>query len=289
MLEQNAGSSSAARGFRARLAGSEIKMKLSRNMAIAVALTVLPLTELSGQTNGRAWDPTGLQLTRLELQEQLVQYKETANSSAYSGTLRNQARDEAALIRQRLEEGDIRVGDRISLIVDGQTALTTDFTVVADRQIVLPEGFGIVPLVGVLRSELQAHMTKHLSRYLKEPAVRAQSAIRVEIVGAVGKPGFYMVPSDMLLTDVLMMAGGPASTASLDKVKIKRAKEVIWDGDRLREAMIEGRTLDQLSVRAGDAIDVPAAQGKLPAIRSVMMGVGSVASFVFLLRRAGIL
>jgi hypothetical protein len=108
-------------------------------------------------------------------------------------------------------------------------------------------------------------------------------------VGAVGKPGFYMVPSDMLLTDVLMMAGGPASTASLDKVKIKRAKEVIWDGDRLREAMIEGRTLDQLSVRAGDAIDVPAAQGKLPAIRSVMMGVGSVASFVFLLRRAGIL
>jgi hypothetical protein len=72
-------------------------------------------------------------------------------------------------------------------------------------------------------------------------------------------------------------------------VKIKRAKEVIWDGDRLREAMIEGRTLDQLSVRAGDAIDVPAAQGKLPAIRSVMMGVGSVASFVFLLRRAGIL
>jgi protein involved in polysaccharide export with SLBB domain len=264
-------------------------MKLSRNVAIAVALIVLPLTELSGQTSGRAWDPTGLQLTRLELQEQLVQYEETANSSAYSGTLRNQARDEAALIRQRLEEGDIRVGDRISLIVDGQTALTTDFTVVADRQIVLPEGFGIVPLVGVLRSELQAHMTKHLSRYLKEPAVRAQSAIRVEIVGAVGKPGFYMVPSDMLLTDVLMMAGGPASTASLDKVKIKRAKEVIWDGDRLREAMIEGRTLDQLSVRAGDAIDVPAAQGKLPAIRSVMMGVGSVASFVFLLRRAGIL
>jgi hypothetical protein len=32
---------------------------------------------------------------------------------------------------------------------------------------------------------------------------------------------------------------------------------VIWEGDALQRALIEGRTVDQMNLRAGDEIDMP--------------------------------
>jgi protein involved in polysaccharide export with SLBB domain len=255
---------------------------------LSCLLLLLLNAPLAGQTQDRGWDPTGLQLSRAELEQLLSQFEETASSSAYSGSLRSQARDEANLIRQRLAEGDLRVGDQITLVVEGQQALTGTFTVVVGPKIVLPE-IGEVPMTGVLRSELQPYLTSHLSRFLVSPVVHARSLIRIEILGMVGRPGFYMIPSDMLLSETLMQAGGPGASAALDKVKIQRGKEVIWKGDRLREAMIEGRTLDQLSIRAGDGIHVPASAGRFPAFGKVMGAVTTAASFFWLLRRTRVI
>lgn len=259
-----------------------------RNTTIALVLFVAAALPLAAQTSGRGWDPTGLQLTRAELEALLDQFEGTAASSAYSGAMRAQAQEEAALIRQRLQEGDLRVGDQITLEVEGQTNLTNTFTVVAGRRIVLPE-IGEVPLEGVLRSELQPYLTQHLSRYLVNPIVRARSLIRVEVLGTVGSPGFYMIPSDMLLSEALMQAGGPGGNAALDRIEIRRGREVIWKGQRLREAMIEGRTLDQLSVRAGDGIHVPQQQGRFPMLTRVLGGITTAASLFWLLRRSNIL
>lgn len=223
------------------------------------ALALLLLTTGSA-TAQRGWDPTGVQLTRAELQELLQRYEETANSSAYSGDVRAQARDEAALIRTRLEEGDLRVGDRIDLTVEGHTDLSTQFSVVAGRVLVLP-AIGEVSVAGVLRSELQDHLTREIGKYIRDPVVRARSLIRLEVIGAVGAQGFYTIPSDILITDALMQAGGPAANADLEKIRIERNRQVIWSSDRLRRAMQEGRTLDQLSIRAGDGIIVPQQSG----------------------------
>jgi protein involved in polysaccharide export with SLBB domain len=259
---------------------------MMRPILVAGLLAAGLCTSVAGQTV--AWDPTGLQMSRAELQQLLTRYEETAASSAYSGSLRNQARDEAEIIRQRLEQGDLRVGDQISLNVEGHPPLQGTFTVVAGRLLVLPE-IGEVPLTGVLRAELQPYLTSHLERFLVNPVVHARSLIRVEILGAVGRPGFYMIPSDMLLSETLMQAGGPAGNAALDRIRIDRGKETIWKGDRLRELMIEGTTLDQLSIRAGDAIRVPAQQGRFPALTRVMAGVSSAATIFWLLTRTGIL
>jgi protein involved in polysaccharide export with SLBB domain len=260
-----------------------------KSIRILSALCGLLLFHSTVAAQSRAWDPSGLQLTRAELQQLLQRYEETVQSQAYTETLRKNAAAEIDLIRQRLAEGDLRVGDRIMLDVQGHPALSADtFTVVSGRKIVLPQGFGDVPLEGVLRSELQAHMTTHMARFIRDPIVRARSLVRLQMEGAVASPGFYMVPSDVLLSDALMMAGGPVANANMERVQIKRSGDVIWDGDRLAEAIVVGRTLDQLSVRAGDVIDVPQKRSRLDVMRNGLAVVGAVSSLVLLAVRLGV-
>jgi protein involved in polysaccharide export with SLBB domain len=257
-------------------------------MLVLIAGLLLASASAVSAQSGRGWDPTGLQLSRAELQDLLARYDETAGSDAYSGTLRNRARMEAALLRQRLEEGDLRVGDRVMLLVEGHENLSDTFNVVAGRKLVLPT-LGEVSLEGVLRSELQPHLEAYIGRYINSPIVHARSLIRVEIRGAVGRPGFYMMPSDLLLTDALMLAGGPQTRAELDRTRIERGRDVIWSGDRLREAMIEGKTLDQLSVRAGDNIIVPESRDRISSIRNGLWLLSAVSTVVLLGIRLGVL
>ena len=75
--------------------------------------------------------------------------------------------------------------------------------------------------------------------------------------GAVGQPGFYVVPADMLVSQALMVAGGPAQNAELDGLRIERGLETLLDGDELQEELRLGTTLDQLNLQAGDQLVLP--------------------------------
>jgi protein involved in polysaccharide export with SLBB domain len=256
-------------------------------LMLALGTAAGPLEgQSAAQLAARSWDQRGLQATRAELEELVEQLEATAQSSAYSGTLRDRARTEATLIRRRLTEGDIRVGDRIMLRVEGHT-FPDALMVVAGRRVVLPE-IGEIPLEGVLRSELQDHMAHHIGRFIREPRVEARPLIRLQVRGAVRSPGYFMAPSDLLVEDAIMLAGGPAGNARTDRVRIERAREVIWHGDRLQAAMFEGRTLDQLSLQAGDDIVVPAAPpSRLVQLRQVTLVTSSVVSLLYLAHRLG--
>ena len=212
---------------------------------------------VSGQ-EGANWNPTKFHATRAELKEALSLYEDAARSNAYSSALRARAHFEAALIKVRLAEGDFQIGDRISMAVEGEPTLSSD-TIVVGPQLVatLPTG-DTVSLKGVLRSEVNERLHDAMARVVKSPVVRSQLYLRVTVMGAVGSPGFHVVRSDALITDVLSSAGGPASGADLNDIRIERQGERIWDGDPLQEAIIQGRTVDQLNLRAGDQIYVPA-------------------------------
>jgi protein involved in polysaccharide export with SLBB domain len=90
--------------------------------------------------------------------------------------------------------------------------------------------------------------------------VRASGLMRLSIQGQVGSPGFYVVPAESLVSEALMVAGGPASQADLDALRIERGSDRLMDGEELQEAMRDGRTLDQLNLQAGDQIVLPAAR-----------------------------
>jgi protein involved in polysaccharide export with SLBB domain len=262
-------------------------MTATRRSVFFLIVLLLSGTNPSAAQDTAGWDPTGLQLTRAELQEILARFEETAESSTYSGALREQAAREAALIRARLEEGDMRIGDRILLVVEGHEQLSDTFNVVAGRLVVLPE-IGRIPLEGVLRSELQSHLTEQIGRFIRDPVIQVRALVRVQILGAVGNPGFYPVPSDLLITDVLMLAGGPDASAKIEGIEIRRGAEVIWEAEGLREALIEGRTLDQLSVRAGDSIFVPEQRSGFASIQNIILTLSGLASLAVLAVQIGV-
>lgn len=213
-------------------------------------------------------DPWQSQLSRTRLAELLLVYDSAAASPAFSDATRTQARREGALIRGRLSEGDFQVGDQIALVVEGEEALTGTFVVQPGPLLILPE-LGEIPLRGVLRSELQEHLQTELARYLRSPVVHARASIRVLVTGAVGRAGYHVLSTETLLADALMAAGGPTAGAQVDRLRIERAGTTIWDGELLQQAILEGRTLDQMSLRAGDRIDLPAQRGETGPIAVV--------------------
>lgn len=200
---------------------------------------------------------SGGNITREQLQEELRKHEAAAESSEYSRSLRQQARLEAAVIRKRLDEGDFQVGDRIAVTVVGHPDLSDTYTVEAGRVLVIPD-VGEIPVDGVLRSEIRGHLQTELGRYLRDPVVRTQPLIRVAVMGAVGSPGFYNLPSTALLSDAIMEAGGPAGNVELERLRIERRGETLWEDEAVEDALVSGRTLDQLSLQSGDQIRLPA-------------------------------
>ena len=162
---------------------------------------------------------------------------------------------EAKLIRLRLLDGDFQAGDQVVLIVEGEAALTDTFTVRAGRVLSVPT-IDDVPLDGILRAEVEAHLSAHVARFVKNPRVRAVPLVRLAVLGSVGRPGFYAMPADLLVSDAIMRAGGPAPRADLGRTEIRRESRRVLSSGELRMAIAEGYTLDQLNVRAGDEIVV---------------------------------
>jgi hypothetical protein len=72
-------------------------------------------------------------------------------------------RNKANALRARLREGDFRPGDRIRLVIDGSVTQDDTIAVVAGSKVQLKD-VGEIPLSGVLRSELQPHMSTQIAR-----------------------------------------------------------------------------------------------------------------------------
>jgi polysaccharide export outer membrane protein len=153
-------------------------------------------------------------------------------------------------------ETGFQVGDRILLHVEGDSALTDTFTVVAGPALRLPN-IGEVSLAGVPRGAIEAHLTRELGRYINDPVVQARALIRVSVAGEVTRPGYYAVPIDLVLADALMLAGGATKDARVDQLRVVRGSSSLWSGDKLQTAIARGATLEELGIRGGDRIQVP--------------------------------
>jgi hypothetical protein len=232
----------------------------SRWLGLALCFATLIAAPLASQEPVQQWDAGRTQMTRAQMEKLLADFEQNAESSAYSRDMRARAKREAAMIRSRLDSGDFQVGDRVALYVEGETGLSDTFAVTQDTALALPV-IGSIPLRGVLRSELQPYLGEEIGKYIRQPVVRVQSLIRVSILGAVGKPGFYPLPATTLLDDAIMLAGGPRGDAKLTKVYVERDGDRIWEGEPLQDAMVQGRTLDQLNLQAGDRVYVPEGGG----------------------------
>jgi protein involved in polysaccharide export with SLBB domain len=240
---------------------------------IIVACVLAVPTAYAAQGQGGRAVGGRLQATRAELEAQLRRLEQLARSGAQGDEQRSQATVGVAVIRARLTEGDFRVGDRVVLTVEGDShrperpdagsveqQLSDTFTVGSEQELTLPM-IGAVALRGVLRSELQPYLRREIGVVIREPVVHARSLIRLSVQGGVARPGYYSLPTDAMLSDALMVAGGLGPDAKLAKLRIERDGKAIWEGDVLRRAVAEGRTVDDVGLQAGDQFVVPRGRG----------------------------
>jgi protein involved in polysaccharide export with SLBB domain len=227
---------------------------MNRLRSILVAAGLAALGTAAGAGRVQAQHPDELTATR----------SLASRSELDSLASRLAVRDERNLlgrVRNRLDQGDFRPGDRIILDVQGETALTDTFTVGRALELRLPPPTtGSLSLSGVLRSELEEKLTTHVARFLRNPVVRARSTVRVAVQGEVRNAGFYGVPSDAAVTDAVMAAGGFTPTADVRKFKIVRGGRTILEGNDLQAVIAARTTLDDAGIRDGDQFVVPKAR-----------------------------
>lgn len=207
--------------------------------------------------------------SREELQAEAARLEHDAQTAS-DAKVRAADQAQAVAVQQRLKDGDFQVGDRIAMIVRGDSTLSDTVAVRAGRVVQL-KSLPPISLQGVLRSELQGYLTKQLGQYLRNPEVQVTPLVQVAVVGSVGHPGFFWVPADLTLTDAIMLAGGPTQGSDLNKTTVLRENKERLSSDQVQQAFASGTTLDQLDVRAGDQISVPE-KGKHDWLRVAQIG-----------------
>jgi protein involved in polysaccharide export with SLBB domain len=213
--------------------------------SVLAALPAVGAAQVSGNSAARS--------TREQVEAAIRDAEKIISSPGYSNRLKQTKRQELALLKARLSEGDLQPGDQIFLTVQGEPNLNATFTVTAGRYITLP-GIGDVSLRGVLRSEVEDYLTTELRKYIRNPEVHATTSVRLSILGAVGRPGFYQIKSETMIGEVIMQAGGPAGGTDPASTRVERNGKEVLSQEAFADALSQGRTLDQMSLRAGDEI-----------------------------------
>lgn len=158
----------------------------------------------------------------------------------------------------RAQEGqpdDFHVGDRIALTIEGPQTFS-DTVVVRDGLILRLPNIGDIPMTGVKRSDVESYLTQQIGKFIRNPVIHATPLVRIAILGQVGRPGFYTMPSDVLLSDVVMRAGGPTGNADLSRTVVRRSGQEVISREQVASALTAGMTLDQLHIAPGDEMVV---------------------------------
>lgn len=254
------------------------------------ALLILAMVALAGvQVSAQlpiASDPGRAVRTRADLERLLAEYEAAVASPAYSDGVKEAIRADADRVRSRLREGDFQIGDRVSVFIQGEVGYP-DTVLVEPGPMISLQPFGDFSLAGVLRSELSDHLTKELARFIRAPEVRAQGLMRIAVLGDVGQPGFYTMPAETLLGDVLMMAGGPGGNADLEQLRIERAGQPLYEDNEVQDALRAGLTLDQMNLEAGDQVFLPT-RSTTNLLGTILPIAGAIGSLSFLLFQIGV-
>jgi len=221
-------------------------------------------------------------VTRAELTATLDSIDRILKGGGYSAAFRDSKRVEADAIRQRLVDGDLQTGDPVQVTVLGDDALSKVYAVSPTRTLILAGSIEI-PIKGVLRSELEGHVTTELKKYLREPNVRVTTSMRIQLSGAVSKVGFFSVPASMPLTEVLMnpsAGGGVSNNSQFEKSTIVRGDKVIVDAKAFKPALSTAKTLDELNLQAGDEIKVATKSGSM--ITKIFAATSAIGGLIYL-------
>jgi polysaccharide export outer membrane protein len=148
----------------------------------------------------------------------------------------------------------LRPGDVIRIRVWPDTTLGGTFSVEENGTASLPLA-GEVALAGKSIDDIRAMLRELYREALKAPVVNVTPMFRVSILGAVERPGLYLIDPTQTLFDLVSLAGGFRRDAKEEEIRILRETGVVQlNASRALEA---GGSDLNLALRPGDRIIVP--------------------------------
>jgi protein involved in polysaccharide export with SLBB domain len=144
----------------------------------------------------------------------------------------------------------LRPGDVVRLRIWREPDLSGDFSVDESGQVVLPR-LGPVSIMAISRDSLRRALVSAYATYLKNPSIEVVLLRRVNVLGAVQKPGLYPVDPTMTVADAVALAGGATPEGKRDRVELLRG------GNRVTVKLDPGTRLGETPIRSGDQLYVP--------------------------------
>ena len=135
--------------------------------------------------------------------------------------------------------------------------------------LVRPDSAFSFPLAGDISTEglsvveLQAELTRRLSRYISSPVVTVSVTDvlgnKVYVIGQVNNPGEFVVNPQVDVMQALSMAGGVTAFAATNDIKILRRTGSIQTALSFKyNDVLKGRNLEQnVMLQSGDIVVVP--------------------------------
>lgn len=172
----------------------------------------------------------------------------------------------------------LRPGDLIRLRVWREPDLSGEFPVNEGGIAVLPQ-LGPVDVASAPAERVRASIAQKLGAFLNHSSVDVDFLRRVQVVGAVQKPGLYHVDPTMTIGDALALAGGVLPSGRPDKV------EIIREGQTL-PGTVSGRLLISHSpIRSGDQLYVPERNWASRNTATILAGLSAVTALLYVVTR----
>ena len=144
----------------------------------------------------------------------------------------------------------VRVGDLIRLRIWREEDLSGEFQVNAQGLAVFPR-LGEYRVAGETSQSLANRLIEDYRRYLRNPSIEVTVLRRVNVLGAVAKPGVYQLDPTVTIADALALAGGVTPIGSQDDIRIIR------DGQEITASISDRVAIGDSPIQSGDQIFVP--------------------------------
>ena len=131
---------------------------------------------------------------------------------------------------------------------------STDYLIDSDGSIQMPllgevkvAGHSPLSFAETVQTSLQIHKIRR---------VVCMPLIRVAAMGAINRPGSYLIRPQESLWDLVNQAGGPANGADIQKIRLERGGRKIKN-DLMTEGFESAYSLERIGVRSGDQVIMP--------------------------------
>ena len=150
----------------------------------------------------------------------------------------------AAALAQPLQSGDV-----IRVAIWREPTLNGDFPIDERGKVQLPL-LGLRAVTTQPWAELRDALLAEYRRQLRAESIALTPLRRIYVLGAVARPGVYMMDPTFELRGIVSMAGGATTEGALDHVRILR------DGATVAKDLSLTQTALDFGVRSGDQIFV---------------------------------